>query len=59
MDVAPECALYVGDVYSVDFRGARNAGMQATLFDIVGAYRDRDVPRVESLAELQQQLTTR
>ena len=59
MEVAPERALYVGDVYSVDFRGARNAGMQATLFDVVGAYRDRDVPRVESLAELQQQLTTR
>ena len=59
MDVAPERALYVGDVYSVDFRGARNAGMQATLFDVVGAYRDREVPRVESLAELQQQLRTR
>jgi putative hydrolase of the HAD superfamily len=59
MDVAPERALYVGDVYSVDYLGARNAGMQATLFDVAGAYCDRDVPRVESLAQLQEQLTTK
>jgi putative hydrolase of the HAD superfamily len=59
MDVAAERALYVGDVYSVDYRGARNAGMQATLFDVAGAYRDRDLPRVESLRELQEQLTTK
>ncbi len=46
-------SLYVGDVYSVDFVGARNAGMQAVLFDVAGAYRDRDVPRVESLEQLE------
>jgi len=46
-------SLYVGDVYSVDYVGARNAGMQAILFDVAGAYRDRDVERVESLAELE------
>jgi FMN phosphatase YigB (HAD superfamily) len=46
-------SLYVGDVYSVDYVGARNAGMQAVLLDVSGAYRDRDLPRVESLAQLE------
>jgi HAD superfamily hydrolase (TIGR01509 family) len=46
-------SLYVGDVYSVDYVGARNAGMQAILFDVAGAYRDRGFARVESLAELE------
>jgi putative hydrolase of the HAD superfamily len=46
-------SLYVGDVYSVDYAGARNAGMQAVLFDVAGAYREREYPRVESLAGLQ------
>lgn len=56
MNVEPQRALYVGDVYSVDYLGARNAGMRAVLFDVAGAYRDRGLPRVESLQELQQQL---
>lgn len=46
-------SLYVGDVYSVDYVGARNAGMQAVLFDVAGAYREREFPRVESLAGLE------
>src|SRR5580700_7500492 len=46
-------SLYVGDVYSVDYVGARNAGMQAVLFDVAGAYRGQEFPRVESLAELE------
>ena len=46
-------SLYVGDVYSVDYLGARNAGMQAVLFDVAGAYRDRNLPRVESLEGLE------
>jgi HAD superfamily hydrolase (TIGR01509 family) len=48
----PEESLYVGDVYSVDYRGATKAGMRAVLFDVPGAYRDKGVPRVESLEEL-------
>jgi FMN phosphatase YigB (HAD superfamily) len=43
----------VGDLYSVDYVGARNAGMQAVLFDVAGAYRDQEHPRVESLKELE------
>ena len=53
MNAHPAESLYVGDVYSVDYIGATNAGMQAVLFDVAGAYRDRDLPRVESLAELE------
>ncbi|MBZ5678922.1 MAG: HAD family hydrolase [Acidobacteriia bacterium] len=53
MHAKPSESLYVGDVYSVDYLGARNAGMEAVLFDVAGAYRDRDLPRVESLRELE------
>ena len=53
IDARPEESLYVGDVYSVDYVGARNAGMDAVLLDVAGAYRDRDLPRVESLQQLE------
>jgi len=53
MKAEPADSLYVGDVYSVDYVGARNAGMQAVLFDVAGAYREQQFPRVESLAGLQ------
>jgi len=53
MQADPAESLYVGDVYSVDYIGARNAGMDAVLFDVSGAYRGREWPRVESLAELE------
>jgi putative hydrolase of the HAD superfamily len=49
-------SLYVGDLYSVDYMGARNVGMDAVLLDVAGAYRDRDLPRVESLPELESRL---
>jgi len=53
MKADPAESLYVGDVYSVDYVGARNAGMQAVLFDVAGAYLGRELPRVESLKELE------
>ncbi len=53
MQARAEESLYVGDVYSVDYVGARNAGMQAVLFDVAGAYCDRELPRVESLKQLE------
>lgn len=49
-------SLYVGDVYSVDYRGAIRAGMKAMLFDVCGAYRETNLPRVESLEELEVKL---
>jgi len=56
MKAAPEESLYVGDVYSVDYLGAIGAGMRAMLMDVPGAYRDRGVPRVQDLVELQMAL---
>ena len=53
MKAEPAESLYVGDVYSVDYVGATKTGMQAVLFDVAGAYRDRNLPRVESLMELE------
>lgn len=49
-------SLYVGDGYSVDYLGATNAGMQALLLDVSGAYRDTDHARVESLEQLEQRM---
>jgi FMN phosphatase YigB (HAD superfamily) len=53
LDAKPEESLYVGDVYSVDYLGATSAGMRAILMDVSGAYREKGVPRVESLEQLQ------
>ena len=53
MNARAEESLYVGDVYSVDYVGATNAGMQAVLFDVAGAYRDRRESRVQSVAQLE------
>jgi FMN phosphatase YigB (HAD superfamily) len=58
LGAAAQDSLYVGDVYSVDYLGATGAGMQAMLFDVAGAYRDKGLPRVASLAELEQHLET-
>ena len=48
----PETTVHVGDLYHVDVVGARNAGLQAMLFDPHDLYADYDVPRVKSLNEL-------
>jgi putative hydrolase of the HAD superfamily len=56
MNAQPADSLYVGDVYSVDYVGARKVGMEAVLFDVAGAYREREFPRVESLAGLEKWL---
>lgn len=53
MQADPAQSLYVGDLYSVDYLGARAAGMQALLFDIAGAYCESEAPRVQSLSELE------
>jgi HAD superfamily hydrolase (TIGR01509 family) len=53
MNADPAGSLYVGDVYSVDYVGARDSGMQAVLFDVAGTYRGKEFPRVESLTQLE------
>jgi putative hydrolase of the HAD superfamily len=57
MKADPAESLYVGDLYSVDYVGARNAGMQAVILDVSGAYRDRELPRVENLPQLESWLS--
>ncbi len=52
MSARADESLYVGDMYSVDYAGAKGVGMQAVLLDVAGAYREKDVPRVESLEKL-------
>jgi HAD superfamily hydrolase (TIGR01549 family) len=52
MGAAAGESLYVGDIYAVDYRGATGVGMKAVLIDPMGVYREWQVPRVESLAEL-------
>jgi HAD superfamily hydrolase (TIGR01549 family) len=47
--VAPTDAAYVGDLYSVDVRGARAAGMRAVLLDPGGHWGARDCPMAPDL----------
>jgi putative hydrolase of the HAD superfamily len=47
-------SLYVGDIYSIDYKGAFNVGMKGVLMDKVGAYADSGLPRVSSLSQLVQ-----
>jgi putative hydrolase of the HAD superfamily len=56
MNARAEESLYVGDVYSIDYAGATNAGMKAVLFDVAGAYSERREARVQALAELEKWL---
>lgn len=58
MKADPAESLYVGDIYAVDYVGARNAGMQAILFDVAGTYKGSEFPRVESLNELEEWLAS-
>jgi putative hydrolase of the HAD superfamily len=56
LDVAPDEALYVGDLYEVDVLGARAAGIEAILLLPDTATVPPDVRRVASLAALADQL---
>jgi HAD superfamily hydrolase (TIGR01509 family) len=56
LDVAPEDALYVGDLYEVDVAGARAAGMTAALVDPAGRHAGRGVLTAPSVSELVERL---
>jgi putative hydrolase of the HAD superfamily len=49
-------SLYVGDIYSVDFIGAKAVGMEALLMDVSGTYVGKTIERIESLAQLDDKL---
>ena len=52
MSIAPETAMFLGDVPAVDVAGARAAGLTAVLLDRHGLYADVEVARLRSIAEL-------
>lgn len=56
LQVSPGESLYIGDLYSVDYLGATGFGMRSVLFDVAGAYKEKGLPRVESLAEFEDYL---
>jgi putative hydrolase of the HAD superfamily len=58
LGVAPNEALYVGDLYEVDVLGARAAGIEAILLLPETTAAPSDVRRVASLAALADQLFT-
>lgn len=50
--VAPADAIFVGDIYEIDVRGARNAGMEGILIDPLSMYGEVDCRRIARLNEL-------
>ncbi len=56
LDVPAEESVYVGDVYSIDYLGARAVGMQGIVIDPFGTYANNGVPRVTKLEELERLL---
>ncbi len=52
LGVAPQHALYIGDIRSVDEAGARAAGMRFVLLDPYGDYAVNGTPRIATIDEL-------
>lgn len=52
MDLEPDELAHVGDYYSVDVVGARNAGVKGILFDPEGAYQEIDCPVISDMHEV-------
>jgi putative hydrolase of the HAD superfamily len=59
LDVAPDEALYVGDLYDVDVVGARAAGMEAVLLTAGGLERNPPCHTAASIDELVDALLVR
>jgi putative hydrolase of the HAD superfamily len=49
-------SLYIGDVYSIDYIGAKSAGMHAIVFDPYGTYTTNGIPRITHLEHLEGKL---
>jgi putative hydrolase of the HAD superfamily len=58
LDVAPEEALFVGDLYDVDVVGARAAGIEAVLLVAEAAAAGPECRRIDSLVALADDLLT-
>ena len=59
LGVDPACALYVGDIRSVDEVGARAAGMHFVLIDPSGSYAPPGSPAIREIRELPDWIVTR
>lgn len=58
LDLDPGRCLYVGDLYPVDYLGARSAGLEAVLLDPSGFHRER-APGIVRLGDLRAFLASR
>lgn len=56
LKVAPEEALFAGDIYSVDMVGAHAAGIEGKLVDVMGQYDWVDHAKIRGIHELHQEL---
>ncbi len=56
LDVPPEQAVYVGDNYFADVKGARQARMKALLFDPHSLFPELPIPRLQHLSHIWQHL---
>ena len=52
LGVAPEEAVYVGDIYEIDVVGARAVGMTAVLVDPLNRWTELDCDRIAAIHEL-------
>ena len=59
MGVRPERAIYVGDIRSVDERGAEAAGMHFVLIDPHGGYAGPRTPAIREIGELPDHIAAR
>jgi HAD superfamily hydrolase (TIGR01509 family) len=56
LNADPACTLHVGDLYSIDVKGARAAGLHAVLLDPFGDWQDVDCHCVRDLSELSRKI---
>ncbi len=52
LQLEPQQALYVGDIYGIDVVGAERAGLQAVLLDTLGLYDGVHCHKIRHLKEL-------
>ncbi|MCG8606657.1 HAD family hydrolase [bacterium] len=52
LNVRPERTLYIGDLYEIDFLGARNVGMNAILFDPQDHHDSPDCLKINRLSQV-------
>ncbi|MFO7769396.1 MAG: HAD-IA family hydrolase [bacterium] len=52
LGIEAEELLHVGDYYSVDVEGARNAGVRGVLYDPIRSYETVDCPRITRLGQV-------